>query len=232
MEEIERVNFLSDIALELSGCGYWHVDYSDPEYYYQSERAARILGEPLKEDGRYHLQDEWFSRLEEANPETAELTDERYQGAIEGRYDSYDSTYAYKRPLDGEIVWVHASGQVMRDDDGKIQFMYGVYQDVTQRKQAEQTLSDALENAEQYAAELQSSRMLIQGLLDATDAVIYVKDLDGRYMLVNKEWVRVVGRGAEETIGQTDFDFQPPEVAQALVDNDQQVIQRRKTHPF
>ena len=110
-EEIRRVNFLSDIALEQTHCGYWHVDYSDPDYYYQSERAARILGEPLKPNGRYHLQREWFDRLVEANPETAEKTSERYQGAIDGRYENYESTYAYKRPVDGEIVWVHALGK-------------------------------------------------------------------------------------------------------------------------
>ena len=82
LDDVKRTNFLSDIALDLTGCGYWHVDYSEPDFYYQSERAARILGEPLKEDGRYHLQDDWFERLEKANPETAELTAERYEGAI------------------------------------------------------------------------------------------------------------------------------------------------------
>ncbi len=97
MKEVKRVNFLSDIALELSRCGYWHIDYSDPDHYYQSERAARILGEPIKPDGRYHLQDEWFSQLLAANEETAALTAERYEAAIEGRYDNYDSTYAYQR---------------------------------------------------------------------------------------------------------------------------------------
>ncbi len=60
LDDVKRVNFLSDIALDLSGCGYWHVDYSNPEYYYQSDRAARILGEPLKEDGKYHLQDRLY----------------------------------------------------------------------------------------------------------------------------------------------------------------------------
>ena len=49
LKEVESVNFLSDIALELTDCGYWHVDYRDPEYYHLSPQAARILGEPPKE---------------------------------------------------------------------------------------------------------------------------------------------------------------------------------------
>ena len=146
--EINRINFLSDIALELTGSGYWHIDYSDPDYYYQSERAATILGDPVKEDGRYHLQDEWFSRLLEANPETAAKTAERYQGAIDGKYASYDSIYAYKRPIDGKTVWIHAAGKVVRDEHNKIRYMYGAYQDITAQKQAAEALAKAKEAAD------------------------------------------------------------------------------------
>ncbi len=146
--ELKRVNFLSDIALELTGCGYWHIDYGDPDHYYQSPRAAQILGEEPKPDGKYHLQREWFDRLLDADPEGAQLTSERYQGAIEGRYDHYESTYAYKRPADGRIVWVHALGRVVRSEDRTIRFMYGVYQDVTKQVESEAALRSAMERVE------------------------------------------------------------------------------------
>jgi two-component system sensor histidine kinase/response regulator len=138
--QMRRANFLADIALELTHCGYWHVDYSDPDYYYQSERAADILGEPARQDGRYHLQDEWFARLVEADPAIAAQTAERYQGAVDGKYDAYAATYAYKRPLDGRIVWVRAAGKLMHDEHGKLLFMYGAYQDITAQVEAEQAL--------------------------------------------------------------------------------------------
>jgi PAS domain S-box-containing protein len=148
--EIQRTNFFSDIALELTNSGYWYVDYSDPDHYIQSERSARILGEPVKADGRYNLDSEWFARLEAANLETATATAERYQGAVDGKYDKYDSIYAYKRPVDGEIVWVHAGGKLVRDrSSNKILFMYGAYQDITQQKKAE----DEIRRARQQAME-------------------------------------------------------------------------------
>ena len=147
-ENLKRANFQADIALELTGSGYWHVDYSDPEYYFQSERAANILGDPIKPDGRYNLANEWFNHLVEANPETAKLTEERYVGAVEGRYDNYDSIYAYKRPIDGKVVWVHAAGKLVRDDSGKTCFMYGAYQDITGQKEADDQVHRALEVAE------------------------------------------------------------------------------------
>ena len=148
-EAMQRSNMLSDIALELTNSGYWHVDYSDPDYYFQSERAARILGEPIKPDGRYHLQDEWFARLVQADPVLADQTNERYAGAVEGRYDQYDAIYPYLRPIDGKIVWVHAAGKLSRDQEtGKITHMYGAYQDITAQKAAEEELIHARLDAE------------------------------------------------------------------------------------
>ena len=139
-EEIERVNFLSDIALELTGSGYWHVDYREPDYYYQSERAAKILGDPPREDGRYHLESEWFDNAMAADAEAAAETAEHYQGAIDGKYDSYQATYAYKSPVTGEVAWVKAGGKLVRDKNGKALFMYGAYQDITQQIMADREL--------------------------------------------------------------------------------------------
>ncbi len=139
-ERMRRANFLSDIALELTGCGYWHVDYSDPDFYWQSERAVRIVGEEPREDGRYHLHDEWFARLVEADPEIAAKTAEVYQKAVSGTSDGYDATYKYKRPCDGKVVWLHAAGKLERASDGSVTHMYGVYQDITEFKRLEAEL--------------------------------------------------------------------------------------------
>ncbi|MFC1514159.1 YfiR/HmsC family protein, partial [candidate division KSB1 bacterium] len=46
--ELARINMLSDNALELTKTGFWDIDYSDPDYYTSSERAARIFGEEPK----------------------------------------------------------------------------------------------------------------------------------------------------------------------------------------
>jgi len=147
LEEVRRANYLTDVALELTDSGYWVVDYNDPDYYFQSERAARLLGEEAKPDGRYHLEKEWLSRLADADPVGALQTAERYQGALEGRYPMYDATYAYKRPADGRVIWLHALGKVERDASGAVRFMYGVYQDITAQKAAEDELRVTREQA-------------------------------------------------------------------------------------
>ena len=56
------------------------------------------------------------------------------------RRANYDTVFAYKRPIDGRIAWVHALGHVQKDADGKPTDMYGVSQDITEFKRLEAEL--------------------------------------------------------------------------------------------
>jgi PAS domain S-box-containing protein len=57
-------------------------------------------------------------------------------------------------------------------------------------------------------------------LLDHTSAVIYMRGLDGRYMLVNREYERLFRVRREEIVGLTDHDLFPQEVADDFRAND------------
>jgi len=147
--KLKRANFLSDIALEMTKAGHWVVDFTDAEYYTCSPRAAAIFGEFPAANDRYHVMNEWFSRVQAADSALAEVTGRAFSDAIEGKIPRYDVTYRYRRPVDGRIVWVHALGTVERDAAGKARFMYGVVQDITDMKLAEAELKSAKQKAEE-----------------------------------------------------------------------------------
>lgn len=213
-QALREANFLSEIALELTTSGYWRVDYSDAGYYWQSERAAKIVGEQIKPDGRYHLQDEWFARLIEADPEIAKQTAQRYQDAIDGRTAAYDAIYPYKRPRDGRTVWLHAAGKLERDPDGKARYMYGVYQDITAFKQAEQELAFRL--------------TFQRALLDTIPYPVFFKDAAGRFLGCNKAYEREFGTTSTFLSGKTvlDLDYLPEEARRKFHAEDMAVIQQ------
>ena len=57
-------------------------------------------------------------------------------------------------------------------------------------------------------------------LIDNTNAVIYMRDLDGRYMVVNREYERLFDLRRNEIVGLTDHDLFPADVADAFRAND------------
>jgi two-component system, NarL family, sensor histidine kinase UhpB len=72
--------------------------------------------------------------------------------------------------------------------------------------------------------ELRKSKELLQAVINGTSDLIYVKDLSGRYLLLNKEAERFVGDKARELIGKDDYFLHPAEFAEPLMHNDRQVM--------
>ena len=83
------------------------------------------------------------------------------------------------------------------------------------------------ENSDRRKAEeaLRASEERLQDIVDNTTAVIFVKDLDLRYLLVNREYERRHRVQRDQIRGKTDFDIHPPEVAEAVRANDRRVIE-------
>ncbi len=152
-EEIALINFKSDQALDLTRSGYWHIplEGSDSEqgWIYSSERAANIFGDlPRPPDWRYLMMEEWFENARLGDEKIANETLDRFQKAVNGELPMFDAIFAYKRPVDGQVIWIHASGRVSRDENGRPKDMYGVSQDITKQHKIEQELMEAKEAAE------------------------------------------------------------------------------------
>jgi PAS domain S-box-containing protein len=64
----------------------------------------------------------------------------------------------------------------------------------------------------------------LQALIDNTNAVIYMRDLDGRYMVVNHEYERLFHMRREEMIGLTDYDLFSTEIADEFRANDLRAV--------
>jgi PAS domain S-box-containing protein len=86
----------------------------------------------------------------------------------------------------------------------------GFISDITARKEAE--------------TKLRESQQLLAAIIDNSQAVIYVKDLEGRYLLVNRRWSELFHLSQEATLGRTDHDFFSKESADAFRAMDQEVM--------
>jgi PAS domain-containing protein len=78
--------------------------------------------------------------------------------------------------------------------------------------------TDSARDHLQLSQRLTDSRAeyLLQGIVEKAPALIYVKDLDGRYLLVTRHTAEVIGVDAASVLGKTVSDVYAPEQAQAL----------------
>jgi PAS domain S-box-containing protein len=65
---------------------------------------------------------------------------------------------------------------------------------------------------------------LLRSILTNTTAVIYVKDLQGRYLLINRRYETLFNVRLKWLIGRTDFELFPTGIAEAVRTNDRQVV--------
>jgi PAS domain S-box-containing protein len=146
-EELRRANFLAETALDLTKAGYWHAPLDGSGSFDSSPRRHAIFGDIAGPESRYRLEDH-FTHAKEADEVAAGAAREAFNAAAEGETEKYDAIYAYKRPVDGRIIWIHALGHVVKDSTGNPADMYGVSQDITDFKHLEAELLRAKEAAE------------------------------------------------------------------------------------
>ena len=90
--------------------------------------------------------------------------------------------------------------------------------DITELKQTQQALDE--------------SRQRLQAILDNTAALVYIKDRDGRFILVNNTLARHLQHSENEIIGKTDHDFFPTGFADEYRENDMRVFESGKPQTY
>ncbi len=68
----------------------------------------------------------------------------------------------------------------------------------------------------------------LQDIIDNTEALIYIKDKEGRYQMINQRYEQLFGVSNDDTVGVTDHDIFPQEIADARHQSDLKVIRDEK----
>jgi PAS domain S-box-containing protein len=72
---------------------------------------------------------------------------------------------------------------------------------------------------------LRESQARLQAVLDHSPAMIFLKDLDGRYLLSNRQFEKIARVPCEAVVGKTDGELFSPEQAEAYRANDRAVLE-------
>ncbi|XYH93492.1 ATP-binding protein [Sorangium sp. So ce1128] len=95
-------------------------------------------------------------------------------------------------------------------------------------QELEQRVRDRTAELASSNAALRESQHLLQAIVDNTTAVVSAKDIEGRYMLVNRGFEELFQMRREQVIGKTDHDVFPREQADEYRANDLLVLQQNR----
>lgn len=120
----------------------------------------------------------------------------------------YEKEYIRK---DGSRVPILVGSTLLQKPYDEQQEIASFYLDLTARKQAEEALGLSEER--------------LRAVMDHTPALIYLKDMQGRYILINRQCELVSRRSREQILGLTDYDLFPTEIADVFCRNDRRVLE-------
>ncbi|MBF0466036.1 MAG: PAS domain-containing protein [Nitrospirae bacterium] len=101
---------------------------------------------------------------------------------------------------------------------GTLIFLYFVHRYIIYSKKIENALTE--------------SHNQLQEIIDNTIAVIFLKDVQGRYILINSRYEMLFHITKDAVIGKTDYDIFPKEAADSFRANDSEVIEKNMPLSF
>ncbi|WP_394778063.1 PAS domain S-box protein [Undibacterium sp.] len=124
------------------------------------------------------------------------------QGAVEAENIFYRSN--------APAIWVHITAVPIRDEAGKLVGALETMVDINERKVAELALRE--------------SEFRLRAFIDNTPSIVYMKTLDGRYVMVNDKFRRMFNATDDALLGKTDHDIMPREAADSIHQTDQEML--------
>ncbi|MEM7020219.1 MAG: PAS domain S-box protein, partial [Pseudomonadota bacterium] len=115
-------------------------------------------------------------------------------------------------PGTGETRWLRVGKVATRNSRGEVDGLVAFALDVTSEQQAVKALRDK----EKQQADI----------LNNTSSIVYINDLEGRYLYLNQAYEKLFNAKYEELIGETAHRIFPPETVEALFLNNLKVIER------
>jgi len=121
------------------------------------------------------------------------------------------------------------SGLPAGDELGEISAALDRMGDAVRRRMEVLSENDELKKTQQA---LEESRARLQAILDYIPAIVFMKDIQGRYLVINRWYENLLKLSEQDVRGKTPYEILPRDVADQFVAAHQQVIQRQSVQSF
>jgi len=203
--DIERLRLVT--AQQVAKVGSWETDLTTLSIVWSEETHRIFETDPATFEPTHQ------SFLERVHPDDRAAVDKAFYDSI-NLQDAQECDHRVLMP-DGRIKFVMERWRIFHDEEGRPLRALGTCRDITERKVAEE--------------EIARTTSLLRAVADGMPDAVFVKDLEGRYLLFNQGAAKVVGKPVEEVIGRDDTAVFGPEDAKQVMENDRWVMESGET---
>jgi PAS domain S-box-containing protein len=182
--------------------GVWTCD-PDGRNTYASKSFLELVGLTQEQCSNFG----WGDVL---HPDDAERTIAAWKECVRAG-GAWDIEHRY-RGVDGRWHPVLARGVPVKDESGQVLGWVGINLDISHQKQTEERLR---ENEQQL-------RDIIDG---SPTSIVFLKDVDGRFITINRRLEQLLGTSRDALRGKTDFDIFPPAKAEYYREHDRRILE-------
>lgn len=143
--ELENSQELARQVEAITDIGYFINDEEDDKYLYISPGYARIHGHTS--ESFMHFVESIGDNLAAVHEEDRERLRSEIIAYVDHGDDSFESEYRIVRP-DGKVTWIKERSKSSLKQNGKVKQTLGVLQDITEKKNFEQTLQKSKDSLE------------------------------------------------------------------------------------
>ncbi len=171
------------VATEIAKLGYWEYDVDSGNFIFNDQYYKIIHGSSTEKQGGIIMSAEEFAhRL--VYPDDANMVGIALQDAINSKDPNYlgkKETRLYRE--NGDITIVSVQFKVLKDSTGRTYKVYGINQDITERKLAEKEVT-----------------MLAHSLENVNECVS-ITDTEDKIIFINESFLKTYGYERNELIG-------------------------------
>lgn len=196
-------------ALRMANAGHWEYDVASDVFTF-NDNFYRIFRVTAEEAGGYKMPSAEYARRF-CHLDDMLMVHTEIQAAIETTDPDFSRQLEHRVLYnDGKIGYIAVRFFIVKDSQGRTVKTYGVNQDITERKRAEEALRE--------------SEMIFSSFLEHSPIYVFFKDKDVRALRLSKNYEHMLGMPLDRALGKTMDDLFPSDLAKSMMADDLRIL--------
>ncbi|TXH47500.1 MAG: PAS domain S-box protein [Burkholderiaceae bacterium] len=157
---------------------------------------------------------------------------EGFIAKVQDLYNSQESSFDRLDMVDGKIYERVSQSFYSAGVAGRVWSFRDVTESVRYERNLLRNERRLTQEVEARTAELRAKQRQLEAVIESMPATLSIKDMEGRYLLINREFERFIGKTRDQVISRTDSDIRPGDEADLIRQLDLEILQELQARTY